>query len=70
MRREVGVSRSSSNFYAVFMPQADLPHVDFIQTGARIQAEKEPAMCDLISLSAGAIGFALMILYVPACERV
>lgn len=44
--------------------------MDFMRSGTHSQAEKEPAMCDLISLLAGAFIFALLILYIPACERV
>lgn len=35
-----------------------------------VTGRKESVMGDLISVSAGAIIFALLLLYVPACERV
>ncbi len=52
------------------MRPADVPHINFIRLPAYREAERSLPMGDLISILAGAAIFALLILYVPACERV
>jgi hypothetical protein len=46
------------------------PHGGFTRRGAHPHAERNIPMGDLISILAGAAIFVLLILYVPACERV
>jgi hypothetical protein len=57
-------------FYAVFMRLVGFPHGGFTRWGAHQHAERNIPMGDLISILAGVAIFALLILYVPACERV
>lgn len=56
--------------YAVFMHPPGLPHGTFMHLGVSPHAERTFPMGDLISILAGALIFALFLLYVPACERV
>jgi hypothetical protein len=48
----------------------DFPHGGFTRRGAHPHAERNIPMGDLISILAIVAIFALLFLYVPACERV
>ena len=67
----IGRVRTRGNLYAAFTVEGMVPSRDF--TTLRAEAALWKGRCrvgDIISIAVGVAIFALLILYVPACEKV
>jgi hypothetical protein len=60
----------NADIYAFFMPRTSIPSRSFMRLRPDTASERWCLMGDLISVVFGLVIFAVLILYVPACEKV